>query len=207
MLALKFDLPPLTVGDAVAIAYDLYGLEASASPLPGEKDLNFLLTTSAGSQHVLKIANAGEPREILELQNATLEHLAAAGIQQVQQVIPSLNGKPIRTVTSPTGTTHFVRLLTFMPGTIWAQANPHSPEMLASLGRLLASVDRALAGFDHPAAHRLLKWDLAQAAWIREYLPCIPDPAGRAIVESRLNGFESPIRLRLAELRRSVIHN
>jgi 4-aminobutyrate aminotransferase-like enzyme/Ser/Thr protein kinase RdoA (MazF antagonist) len=207
MLALKFDLPLLTARDAVAIARDLYGLEASASPLPGEKDLNFLLTTAAGEQYVLKIANAGEPREILELQNAALEHLAAANIQRVQKVIPSLNGTAIGTVASATGTNHFARLLTFMPGTIWAQANPHSPEMLASLGRLLASVNRALAGFDQPAADRALKWDLAQASWIREYLPYIPDLAGRAIVENRLNGFESQIRPRLAKLRRSVIHN
>ena len=56
MLALKFDLPPLTVGDAVAVAHELYGLEALASPLPGEKDLNFLLKTAAGGQYILKMA-------------------------------------------------------------------------------------------------------------------------------------------------------
>lgn len=207
MLALKFDLPVLTAGDATTIARDLYGLDAAASPLPGEKDRNFLLETATGERFVLKIANAGEPHEILAMQNAAMEHLAARGVGRIQRVIPTLPGEAIGTVTSGDEAAHFVRLLTFMPGKTWALANPHTPEMLATLGRLLGSVDAALSTFDHPAAHRALKWDLAQASWIRECLRYIADMGRRTNIEARIHQFEAEIQPRLAKLRRGVIHN
>ena len=168
MLTVKFDLPLFASGDAATIAREVYGLLATASPLPGEKDRNFLLESAAGERFVLKIANAGEQREILELQNAALDHLAASGVRGVQRALPTRGGESIATIEGSGGTAHFVRLLTYLPGKIFAAANPHTPQMLTSLGRLLGSVDRALSTFEHLAAHRALKWDLAQAAWIRE---------------------------------------
>jgi 4-aminobutyrate aminotransferase-like enzyme/Ser/Thr protein kinase RdoA (MazF antagonist)/murein DD-endopeptidase MepM/ murein hydrolase activator NlpD len=207
MLRLKFDLPALSAGDAIAVARESYGLDGTVFPLPGEKDRNFLIERASGERFVLKIANAEENREILELQNAVLEHLAARGVQGVQRVITTRSGESIATVRGSGGGAHFVRLLTYLPGKIWAEARPHTPELLASLGRLLGSVDAALSGFDHPAAHRALKWDLAQAAWIRGYLAHIEDPARRAAVECHADRFEAGIRPRLAGLRRGVIHN
>ena len=54
-----------------------FGVTASAEPLPSERDQNFLLTTADNRRFVLKIANATEQPEILEFQNAALEHLAS----------------------------------------------------------------------------------------------------------------------------------
>jgi Ser/Thr protein kinase RdoA (MazF antagonist) len=136
--------------------------------------------------------------------NAAMDHLAARG---VQRVAPARNGESIVTVTGAGGARHFARLLTYLPGKVWAVTSPHTSEMLASLGRLLGSVDAALDTFEHPAAHRPIKWDLARASWVRDYLAYIADRARRAMVERRIDQFESDIGPRLAGLRRSVIHN
>ena len=86
-----------------------------------------------------------------------------------------------------------VWVLGFVPGTVLARARPHSPELLASLGRLLGEMDAALADFTHPAATRELKWDLARAGWIREHLGEIETPARRALVERVLARYEAEV--------------
>jgi len=62
MPTIKFDLPAFTDDGARAIGQRYYGLDAAASPLPSERDQNFLLTTAGGERHVLKISNAGRTR-------------------------------------------------------------------------------------------------------------------------------------------------
>ena len=93
------------------IAAELYGLTVSASPLPSERDQNFLLCDASlkerppsrsgycpeasqstdcpepshsgesNEQFVLKIANSGEAFEILELQNELIRFLTASKIE------------------------------------------------------------------------------------------------------------------------------
>src|SRR5690349_12199406 len=63
--------------DAAGLALDLYGLRAAAARLPGEYDANFRLTGAEGGEHVLKVMRPQCPRELVELQQEALEHLAA----------------------------------------------------------------------------------------------------------------------------------
>ena len=76
MPTIKFDLPAFTRDDARTLGRRHYGLDADVSPLPSERDQNFLLTTAGGDRHVLKISNAGEDPRVIDLQNAALLHLA-----------------------------------------------------------------------------------------------------------------------------------
>ena len=61
----------------------------------------------------------------------------------------------------------------------------------------------ALAGFDHPAAHRTLHWDLKQAATAREYLPLLTASSGPWWSRFSQTGSGSSGRA----LPHSVIHN
>jgi Ser/Thr protein kinase RdoA (MazF antagonist) len=63
--------------EAETLARRHFGVTASAERLPSERDQNFRLTTADERRFVLKIANATERPEILEFQNAALEHLAS----------------------------------------------------------------------------------------------------------------------------------
>ena len=59
-MSLLQQAPGFDNAGAVRLARELYRLDAAASPLPSERDQNFLLTTTAGERFVLKIANAAE---------------------------------------------------------------------------------------------------------------------------------------------------
>lgn len=194
--------------DASAIVLSLYGLHTESQPLPGERDYNFRLRTTTGETFVLKIAPAGEPEDVLDLQNKALAHLAASDSSLlVPRVHPLSTGETIATVTDRNGVAHFVRLLSYISGKHLAEVRPHTPALLHSLGSLLGRFDATLQNFTHPAAERTLKWDVRHALWIRDYLHYIADPRRRAIVEHFLAYFEEHVVPLLPTLRTSIIHH
>ena len=107
--------PRFSVEEARRFAWELYGLSAIASPLPSERDQNFLLLTDSEERFVLKIANASEERGLLEAQNAAMAHLGRS-LQFCPRVVPTTAGNEIGSVQSPEGRTHFVRLVSYLPG-------------------------------------------------------------------------------------------
>src|ERR1043165_5050482 len=145
---------------AQAIAEKYFGIQASASELPSERDRNFLLTARGGEKFVLKIANVLEERKVLEAQNAMMQHLAER-VSFCPRVLLSSLGKEIVVVEG-----RFVRVLSYLPGKPLASIEVQSPELLHDFGRKLGRLSRALVGFDHSAAHRDFYWDLAQGAHI-----------------------------------------
>lgn len=182
---------------AQAIAEKCFGIQASARELPSERDQNFLLAAGDGEQFVLKIANLREQREVLEAQNAMMNHLEQR-VAFCPRVVPAVSGEEIVTVEG-----QFVRVLTYLPGEPLAKVESQSPELLYDLGRKLGRLSRALTGFDHPAAHRDLYWDLAQGAHIlNDFGPRINTDWLREMVLS----YGKNLGLSVDGLRRSVIH-
>ena len=196
--------PRFALDHAARIAADLYGLNVSASALPSERDQNFLLQTKSGERYVLKIANLKEAFEFLELQNQVIRFLAASKIKlEFPQITRTKTREDIGTITDETGRKHFVRLLTWIEGVCFAKVTPHDRKLLASLGRALGQMDRAMSGFDHAAAHRSFYWDLRNAATARELIPLLPDER-RPLVERFFDEWEE---IDWSSLRFSVIHN
>jgi 4-aminobutyrate aminotransferase-like enzyme/Ser/Thr protein kinase RdoA (MazF antagonist) len=120
-------------------------------------------------------------------------------------------GRPLQDTARAAATagaaSRLVWMLTYVPGTPLAQARPRSQDLLRSLGRWLGAFDCALEDFDHPGAHRALKWDLAAPGWIRDHLDLVASPARRALVERVLDRYDAVVAPALASLPRSVIHN
>src|SRR5690242_18342812 len=185
MVAIRHEAPAFTAEGARHIAAEVFGVHAGAAEaLPGEHDANFLLRADGGESLVLKLSHASEDRAVLEMQVAALEQLAARAPElALPRVRPTPDGARIATAVDANGTAHCARLLTYVPGKLLAETRPHSPELLRSLGNALGTLDRALLDFAHPAAERELKWDLARANWIRDYLGYITDAGRRALVE------------------------
>src|SRR5262249_44693261 len=158
--------------EAMGIAESLYGMRtAVAELLPGEHDENVYLKTLADEEYVLKLSHAAESWEALDLQNAALVHLASRTPSLVlPRVRQTLAGEAIAQVSGANGVAHFARMLTYIPGKLLADTRPHSSSLLRDLGRLLGGMDAALADFSHPAAERVLKWDLARSSWTHDYL-------------------------------------
>ena len=198
--------PALSIEAATAWAGKLYGLSATAIPLPSERDQNFLLETEAGEKFVFKIANALEDRAMLEAQHEALAHLSHLSL--CPRVLPSLAGETISQIESPIGAKHFARLVSYLPGIPLADAEQHSPELLRDLGRRMGQLDRTLASFDHAAIHRDFHWDLAQGLRIiRQYGALVIDCELQRLVFEQAEYFARDFAPFLPKLRQSAIHN
>lgn len=195
----------MNANEAAELASALFGVSGSASELVSYQDQNFRIAAD-GESFVLKIANAVETRPSLDLQNAMNERLATTGYA-VAQVRYALDGSAISTTTHA-GIEHFVRLLTWVPGTPLSAVQPHTNELWQQLGALAGAVSVALAGFDHPAAEREPEWDLRCAAdWVRERLEVVAPEANRALLATTIERYERGTDPFLSELRTGVIHN
>ena len=198
---------PVSPDEAVQLARGLYGFEASARSLPGEYDSNFHLITDDGQAFVLKIMHSSRDCAFIDMQCAALTHLAQRAPElAMPRVQLTRLGETFTKASLRNGDERFAWLLGFLPGRVLAEVRPHTPELLRSLGRLLGQIDLALQDFSHPAATRALKWDLAQAEWIREYLFHIEDPSRRAIVQQVLERYDSQVVPQLPNLRKSAIY-
>jgi 4-aminobutyrate aminotransferase-like enzyme/Ser/Thr protein kinase RdoA (MazF antagonist) len=198
---------PTSVPEAERLAAEIYGVRAAAKSLPGEYDDNFHLTAQGGREFVLKVMHPARQRPFIDLQCRALEHLAShAPNIQLSRVVPNLRGDLYSEIVTPHGDKRLVWLLTFIRGTVLASVRPHSDELLASLGRLLGEMDRALQSFLHSNVQRDLKWDLSAAGWIEKHLHHIADPSRRGLVEKFLTLYKEEIVPNLPNFRRSVIY-
>ena len=198
---------PVEEKEAARIAREFYGLDAELIALPGEYDDNFRLTEPGGRSFVLKVMHPARERSFLDLQCRALRHLeATAPHLPVPRIRGTRDAYDFAQVTLANGSARFVWLLDHLPGTLLADARPHSTDLLRALGHLLGELDAALLLFAHPAAERELKWDLARAGWIGGALHCVADPGRRVLAERFLRLYENTVAPLLPHLRRSVIY-
>jgi len=199
--------PRLDEAHAEALAREAFGIAARARRLTSERDLNFALACDDGAGFVLKIANAGESQATLDFQLGALEHVAAADPAiPVPRVRRPLDGERLARVDDETGRPHLVTLLGFLPGAPLAAAAP-TTALVAEVGALLARLDVALAGYEHPAAERALLWDLGRAGDLAGLVDHVEDERLRDRVAAVLDDFAARAVPVLPMLRRQVIHN
>ena len=199
--------PNFNLEEASALARGLYGLDASASALPSERDQNFLLKDRSGGMYVLKIANALEDRALLESQQEAMARVAERA-PRGQRTAPTQSGDLLTEIRSASGMRHFVWMVDWLPGVALGDLKHHSPELLRDLGRRVGQIDGALADFDHPAIHRDFHWDLANGLTaVREYESLIAEAETRRLVAKFAAEFERDVAPVLPRLRKSAIHN
>jgi len=197
---------PSVVSDVEAadVARSLFGIDGTAVPLVGERDRNFLLESSH-ARYSLKIANPAQDPVLLQMQQMALEHLAAVdpGLG-VARAVPTISGELVG-VASIGDVPVPVRLQTFLEGDLLPEGYSTAASR-RSLAALLARLNRALAGFTHPAGVRDDLWDLTQLPALRSWTHYIA-PDQREIIESEIDRFENSTLAVLAGLRRQMIHS
>ena len=201
--------PNFNESDAIRIAKDLFSIEGSVKEFPSYRDRNYYLQTKSGEEYVLKIATTIESRETLELQNAAMTHIGRKGIKlKCPAIVETIDGEQITYVDDSDGTPHMVRLLTFVPGTVFAEVNPHSPDIMHDLGSAIGTLSQALEDFSNPAADMDALWDMKNASTvIRQYKHMIENPIQADLIEYYLKMFEEEAVPKFDSLRTSVIHN
>lgn len=181
-----------------------FGLRGEPQPLVGDRDQNWRVQGAHGNW-VVKIAHALEDRALLELQNACLAHLQAVDpALGVPRLIASRAGEDMVTWVR-NDTPHAVRVLTHLPGELFASCAVSTP-LLASLGGFMGRVSRALQGFAHPAAHRGdFLWNLDAALQVAPWVEEI-EPPHRELVARVFERYRERVQPRLKHLRMAVLH-
>ncbi len=196
-------IPRLPVAEALAAALERYGIEGTAAPLPSERDQNFLIDDPRRGKFVFKIANRGDSAALLDFQHQAMRRVASAGCGvQVPQVVRSRAGNEVEVLRDREGFAHHVRVLAWIEGMVLAHRTPRGAALLESIGESLARIDLALAGFAHPAMHRVLQWDLRHAGLARVHAPLLRGGA-RELAEEAFTRWDD---VDFSSLRHGVIH-
>jgi 4-aminobutyrate aminotransferase-like enzyme/Ser/Thr protein kinase RdoA (MazF antagonist) len=184
-----------------------FGIDGEISTLPGELDLNYFVRSKQNQSFILKIANLNEHRSNLELQNAVINHLSSKQLGlDISKVMKSTDGREIIEINDRESRPRMVRLLTWVEGRVFAHVNPQTPLLLERLGELCGKLCQSLSDFDHPNAHRVMKWDISQAEWIRPHLKGFIGER-KDLVNYFYSLFEDQAQPVLPTLRQSVNYN
>ena len=198
---------------AAAIAREHFGIDGHARALPGEFDLNFRVSSPGrghGRHIVLKLSPESR-RPVFDLVTGCLDHLDGASLSASipRLVRPEAAGhgqrSPIVRVDFE-GEPYVAAALTFVDGIPLAELRPRSMAVLEALGALLAELNLALDGFDHPELAREFGWRMESAPeTIRAHLDFLD--GGRELVEATLARARSRLDTVHDALPTCVIHN
>jgi 4-aminobutyrate aminotransferase-like enzyme/Ser/Thr protein kinase RdoA (MazF antagonist) len=195
---------PVSPEQGAALAREIFDITASARPLGSNQETNLLLT-AADMSYVLKVANPAFGPDVLDMQNAAMRHLAAAGLR-VPVPVTGTDGTDV-VATDIGGTPHHVRLLTYVSGDLLSDAEHLAAPVLDRFGRLVARAARGLADFDHPAADRALQYDTRRAAEVVDALaPSVVDVSLRTKVLTASETAWGALAPLADDLRTQVVH-
>jgi 4-aminobutyrate aminotransferase-like enzyme/Ser/Thr protein kinase RdoA (MazF antagonist) len=199
--------PPFDPDGGRRLGRELFGVDGDSTELGSHQDRNFKIVTADGRAVVLKVANPHFGRPSLEMQNAAMEYLAGAGLPfATPRPVPSLDGRLIVPVERD-GLEYDVRMVGYLPGEPLTACGYVSPSVRVAYGRMAGRIALALAPFDHPAAERVLQWDLKHArAVVDELVRYVSDPERLALVERAMRAHDAAMERLPPQLRVQVIH-
>ena len=200
--------PQFTDSDILSCLNQHYNLAGSLKALPGYCDQNLILTVDNEQQFIVKVANIAEPKLELAMQNAAMEHLTSKHCA-VPAVCKSNQGQSIVEIVNAGGQVFFLRVLSFLPGQFYAQADTrmHNDMLWTDLGKFVGNIDNALSDFEHAGAYRYLDWDLAQGYRVCMSKKGLLDDTQRPLVEKYLRLYQTQTMPLISQLPQSIIHN
>ena len=198
---------PLSLEGATALVREHYGLHASVVRLTGERDENFRVRAVDGSEYVLKLAHPAEDPAVTELATAALLHLESHDpALPCPRVVRERSGLTQVRFRDERGRERSARLLSYLPGQPLISV-AGSPDLRAACGRLGGRLSRALRTFAHPAAQRVVVWDVRHAAHLVRLLGEVPRFPHRLEARALLERIVPRIDSRFPGLRQQVVHN
>lgn len=201
-------LKGFALADLQKLVFQHFQLEGQITPLPGELDINAVLDVSSGLKYLVKVAQADADQDNIAMQNAILQHLQGKAMDlSLPKIVLSQNKQDFEIIEDNSGAKRLLRVLTYVDGDLWASVNPHSQQLLYSLGQACGKLCQALADFNHQAAHRSFKWNLSEGLWIKEQLDLIGDEEQKAMLQYVLDLVEQEVNPRKGKVPKQVIYN
>lgn len=194
-IRVAFDKP-----EHILVARDIYGLTATARPLPSELDDIARIDTPAGDRYVMRISLPGADLATVELIADAMRAAADGGVS-VPHTVKTTEGHDQAILQEG----RVVRMHTWLSGTTHGSAGVSSA-IAGSIGDTAGSLVNALGRLPQPDGLRPdRQWDLAHAAaTISDLLPYLVNDAPRALIEEVMNRIE---RVPFGDLPRQVIHS
>jgi len=156
-----------------------YGIAGSLERLAGE-NLNFLVTDADGAKHVFKIVDEHTPPIAVQMENAAIEYALAAGFEpRLPRILENKYGNIESGIKIPIKGVYHARLMEFVSGKRISDLTDISENLLFNLGQTVAHFDLVMRDFDHPAAHRSHRWNLAEAAQHETRISLLAEPQKR----------------------------
>ncbi len=183
----------------------LWGLEGELTGVHGERDRNFRIDTPSG-RYLLKVHNAADGEEVLDLQHSALRHIrAVAPDVPVPDVVLTRQGHRWVVLTGLDGRRSLAWVMTWLDGRHPAPEEL-GPAQLREWGRTSARLGQALRGFVHEAASYPIAWDIRRLPQLRPWLSAVEE-AQRPAVRAVLDRFEERVTPQLLRMRAQVVHN
>lgn len=184
------------------IISDYFEKSGEVKPLVSERDQNARLICG-DDEYVLKIANSAEDKELIEFQNAVLNHIEALDpTLAIPKVIKGKGGQEIFKYEN-----HNIRLITFLKGDIF-QGAAKSLKLYENLGNVMGRFSKAMQDFSHPKAHQPnFLWNLDNALNSKNYIKDIEDSKNKELVEYYYDRYENKVLPMLEKMRSAVIHS
>jgi len=140
--------------DAAHIASKHFGIEGTASALPGYEDANTRIDTPGGASYVLKVSSDAPDLAPILLGEEAMRQMAGSSIC-VPRVFETTDGRPLATL--PDGT--LARLHTWVDGTSYADEG-HPASAAISIGRTAGEIIDRLSPLQTEVVRVDEQWDL-----------------------------------------------
>jgi 4-aminobutyrate aminotransferase-like enzyme/Ser/Thr protein kinase RdoA (MazF antagonist) len=198
--------PTLSESEVSRVLLEEYGFRVTAqSTLGGEIDQNVWVRTDRADEFLLKVTS-GQIDEGLRWQQAVLDHIESSAPDiPAPRVVPSRSGAAL--VPLDLGERSFVvRLLTWLPGKMFAEIGQPPAYLLADLGRLAARLTQALGSLPGALPGHTHHWDVRRSGEaVDGALPFVQDEDDRRAVTTLMTAFDRALPL-LDCLPSGVIH-
>ncbi|MEY3606342.1 MAG: hypothetical protein RL289_522 [Actinomycetota bacterium] len=195
----------MNLASAQNIAKDHFDIEGEVTALAGERNPNFLVTSPAG-RFVLKIHDLSEVPQI-EVQREVLATLSDLSHFKTPRTVPSVTGELLPSV----GDEKFARLLTWIDGDLWSQAEVIGETHKVQLGKLIATVDKKLAGIKSEQFGAVLNqpfgWNALQAESLVPDIDLISSAELKSQVKTIIDRAIANSLPKLKAMPHQVIHN
>ena len=182
--------PELNESEALVAARLHYGIDGTLTPLPGERDQNYLLEARDGRRLVFKVSSPEEPTPLLEFEAEMIAKLHADLDGLVPAILPAISGARLVHHEDSQGVAYRIRVVDFLPGRLLAGVRPRSLSLLRDLGVRMAELDSALGAYpDHPPHRVDFDWALGASGDVMQRGLELLEGEQHALVERALASF------------------
>ena len=205
---MRFNPPTFDATIVAEKVADEYGLIGEWTPVVGERDQNFRLSTKDGHKFVVKIAGPDEDPDLADFQVQALLFLENDSPQiPVPRIIRAKTGRCLSKIVNERGVKHVLRVVTYLDGVPYGEGAFPDAENLQKVGAFQAEVINALAGFEHRASRHFMPWNLSNGIAVSEHLWAEAAGDAKTLAAPLLHRLRYEVLPKLNAGPSQVIHN